>query len=102
MAGEMKPLSESDLARIRSGCSAATPGPWTAMVEGRDHVSGDSFIMRGEGGQRGPDLYLISEDRRVSTGDYDFIANARQDIPRLLDEIDRLRSLLKEQDTGTG
>lgn len=49
-------------------------GPWTSFIEGRDHVSGSSFI------RVGPEAEAK-----------DFIARARGDIPKLIAEIRRLR-----------
>ena len=62
------------------------------MIEGRDHTSGSSFIMTGPPGARGEDIELSG----ATPNDQDFIAYARQDIPRLVEEIQRLRSLLKD------
>jgi hypothetical protein len=64
-------------------CNAATIGPWESFVEGRDHESGDSFIRTG-----GNDIYLSG----ATVDDQDFIAMARQVMPRLIAEIARLRS----------
>ena len=91
------PLSAQRVAEIVSRHRAATPGPWRSMVEGRDHLAGESFIMTGPDENRGPDLYLTwdplpSEDDRRA--DQDFIAHARQDVPALTAEIGRLRDLL--------
>jgi len=80
-------LDEGEMAEIRSRCEQATPGPWTSYIEGRDMTSGSSFIMT-----EGEDLYLTG----ATTADQDFIAHARQDVPRLIAEIDRLRQLLAE------
>jgi hypothetical protein len=87
-------LSDRDLLAMRERCDAATPGPWRHMREGRDHTSGDSFIMTGSPGNRRGDLYVTSAAGPVSAADYEFIAIARRDIPALLDEIERLRRLL--------
>jgi hypothetical protein len=58
---------------------------WTkSYVEGRDHTSGDSFIMTGDA-----DIYLTG----ATVEDHDFIAGARQDVPLLIHEIRRLRAL---------
>ncbi len=38
-------ISDTELAEIEQRCAAATPGPWRAFVEGRDHESGSSFIQ---------------------------------------------------------
>lgn len=85
MTDRANPLTETELAEIQSRCQSATPGPWTAFVEGRDHLGGDS-IVRTQGG----DIYL----GRVDSRDADFIAHAREDVTKLLCEIDRLKSLL--------
>jgi hypothetical protein len=83
------PLSKAYLEEVRQRCEAATPGPWVSYVEGRDHLGGDSVIVRGtDGTDEG--LYLT----HATVADQDFIAHARQDIPTLLDEIERLRELL--------
>ena len=87
----MRQLTDRDLDEIRARYKAATPGPWKYMVEGRDHTSGDSFIMRGTKGDRHPDLYLSADGKPATDADCDFVASARQDVPRLLEEIDRLR-----------
>ncbi|NOT54786.1 MAG: hypothetical protein HOP18_09300 [Deltaproteobacteria bacterium] len=82
-------MTDEDIDAIHARCAAATPGPWRSYVEGRDHTSGDSFIMTGEGDSRGEDIELSG----ATPADQDFIAHARQDIPRLLAEVRRLRDL---------
>ncbi len=82
-------LSAEYLIEIRNRCNASTPGPWVSYIEGRDHTSGESVVVRGINGSE-EDLYLIGG----TIADQDFIAHARQDIPALLDEIGRLRALL--------
>ena len=83
-------ITDKEIEEIENRCKNATEGPWVSYVEGRDHTSGSNFIMRGNGANRKEDLELIG----ATVADQDFIANARQDIPRLLGEIARLRSLL--------
>lgn len=80
---------------MEARCLAATPGPWKSSVEGRDHFAGDTVILRwaGEGYD---DLYLHGG----TIADYDFVAAARQDVPRLIEEVRRLRALLSL--TGVG
>ncbi len=53
-----------------------------SYVEGRDHDSGSNFIMTSEN-----DIELSG----ATIADQDFIAHARQDIPKLLNEIRRLK-----------
>lgn len=89
MIDERYVLKEDEIQEIRSRCDAATPGPWTAYIEGRDHTSGSDFIMTGAFGD--PDCSEDMEITGATIADYDFIAHARQDIPRLLEEIERLK-----------
>lgn len=81
-------LSELEIAEIDSRCSKATPGPWAPFIEGRDHTSGSSFIMTGPKEAPGEDIELTG----ATPDDLDFIANARQDVPRLIAEVRRLRA----------
>lgn len=76
-------LPDEDLAAIEQRAAAATPGPWKSYIEGREPMSGSDFIMTG-----GEDIYLTG----ATVADQDFIAHARQDIPRLIAEIERLKT----------
>ncbi len=82
-------LSEEELQEIEKRVSQAQAGPWKAYIEGRDHESGSSFIMTGTESQRGEDIDLLG----ATTADFDFIANARQDIPKLIQAIRELNNL---------
>jgi hypothetical protein len=84
-------MTDAQLDAIRARCKAASRAPWKSFVEGRDHESGDNFVMVGEGQDREADMYISRETKPASVADQDFIAGARQDIPALLAEIDRLR-----------
>jgi hypothetical protein len=84
-----EPLSDEYLNEVRKRCEAATASPWVSYIEGRDHTSGESVIIRGIAGSP-DDLYLYGG----TDEDQDFVAHARQDIPLLLDEIACLRKLL--------
>ena len=90
MSRETDALTEEELKAMAARCEAASAAPWVSMVEGRDHTSGSSFIMTGSPGQRCEDIELSG----ATTADQDFIAHARQDVPRLVEEIHRLRRLL--------
>ncbi|HKD42764.1 MAG TPA: hypothetical protein VKB87_20920, partial [Myxococcaceae bacterium] len=79
-------MTEEELKAIKARCEAASPGPWKSYIEGRDHTSGSDFIMTGEGARRGNDIELTG----ATKADQDFIAHARQDVPKLLAEIERL------------
>jgi hypothetical protein len=92
------PVTELDLRELRRLDEAATPPPWRSMREGRDHWSGDNFIMIGEGDSLGDDLYLhrSTDDGPVpaSIEDQDLVAAARTLLGPLLDEVDRLRGIV--------
>ena len=81
-------ITEEELLQIEQRANQAQPEPWKAFIEGRDHESGSDFIMTGNEGQRGEDIEMIG----VTIADYDFIAHARQDIPRLIREIRELKN----------
>ncbi|KAA9034564.1 hypothetical protein FW778_22265 [Ginsengibacter hankyongi] len=81
-------MTEDELNEIEHRLNQATQGPWKAYIEDRDHESGSSFIMTGPENQRGEDIGLYG----ATIADYDFIANARQDIPRLLKAIRELKA----------
>lgn len=83
-------IRDEELEEIRLRVSHATAGPWRAMIEGRDHTSGDSFILVGEGDGR-KDMYVSFGETPAPAEDLDFIASARQDVPRLVEELLRLR-----------
>src|SRR5262249_31226728 len=98
--GSMRPphdvtaISDSELDEIMARCNAATPGPWRSFIEGRDHLGGADFIMTGEDDQRGPDIELLG----ATQADQMFIAHARQDIPRLVAEVRRLKRIPRESE----
>ena len=79
-------MTDKELKEIEDRCSKTTKGPWKSMIEGRDHTSGDSFIMTG-----GEDIYIHNP---LFDNNQDFIANAKQDIPKLISEIKRLKKEL--------
>ncbi len=86
MANTDDHMTERDLDEILRRCDGATGGPWTAFVEGRDHTAGSSFIRTAA-----DDIELSG----ATTTDYDFIASAKQDVPRLVAEVRRLRAQLE-------
>jgi hypothetical protein len=83
-------ISESELKQMEERSNRAQAGPWKAYIEGRDHKSGGDFIMTGIADQRGEDIEMTG----ATHSDYDFIASARQDIPRLIKEIRKLKEQL--------
>ncbi len=94
--GTPGPMDDAELVAIERRLAAASPGPWRSFVEGRDHWGGDDFIQISDDDAE-PDMYVRRHGpgpdlRPASTADQDFIAAARQDVPRLLAEVRRLRA----------
>jgi hypothetical protein len=82
-------MTDAELDEIAARAAAATSGPWRSFIEGRDHLSGSDFIMTGGDVDRGADIELTG----ATPADQDFIACARQDVPRLVAEVRRLRRI---------
>jgi hypothetical protein len=79
-------MNKEELNKIEERLNKAQKGVWKAYIEGKDHSSGSSFIMTGIGTERGNDIELFG----ATEADYDFIANAKQDIPKLITELRKL------------
>lgn len=121
---EERLLTDAELEAMERRCVEASPGPWTAEILGsleeakslgrfrwvqmepefgpwriptQSHVG---VVWRAPNAHRKPDdtplrigLPGVVE---VTAADALFIANARQDMPRLISEIKRLRALLAQ------
>jgi len=92
--------SNLDIGEIEERLSKSSKGYWTAMIEGEDHESGAAFIMTGiDPGEdiwsenRGKDIYINGG----TIDDIKFIANAKQDIKKLIEEIKRIKGLLDKK-----
>jgi hypothetical protein len=82
----------------------ADPPPWRSMVEGRDHLSGDSFIQVGRDDDRDEDIYVSRDSGPAGVGELDLIAAARNYLPALIAEVRRLRAErdVETEDGGSG
>lgn len=99
MNRESADISIQEINEIKQRCEEATSGPWRSFVEPRDMWGGANFIMTGENNEHGDGIYFSW----VTTEDQDFIAAARQDIPRLLNEIGTRGTLTVDNgDNGGG
>jgi hypothetical protein len=113
-----EPLTDADLAELEELCNAATPGPWFVRQLDDDFAMSlvaVSTIPDTGLGERWPRFdhheivaaTLIQHPRYVDVADehWDenahFIAAARQSIPRLIDEIKRLRHQANPTDSDT-
>ena len=77
-------MTKKELKEIEERCNKSTKGPWKSIIEGRDQTSGSSFIMTD-----GEDIYISNP---LFDNNQDFIASAKQDIPKLIAEIRKLKS----------
>ena len=64
-----------------------------ADLAGYVYCSSNNFIRIGTEQQRNKDIKLID----ATDAEHDFIAHARQDIPKLLNEIRRLKTVIKKK-----
>ena len=85
-------LDEETLQMLQVLSDRCDPPPWTASVEGRDHMSGDDFILTGTGDNRGEDIHVTRESEPASAAYLDLIAAARTYLPILINEVRTLRN----------
>jgi hypothetical protein len=77
-------LTDDELEEMERRCRTATAGPWVSYVAGRDTEAGCNYIETGTPG--------CVEIIGATIADQDFIASCREDVPRLINEVRRLRS----------
>lgn len=76
-------MTEQEIREIEEREKAATPGPWRAVWTGNT-VKSHRVYAEWTGN--------IACGISPKTGNADFIAHAREDVPRLLDEVKRLQA----------
>lgn len=86
-------LSDQELAELETLTEAAAPAPWVAFIEGPG-VAGNSMIRLDGLGDFPPDMYVTRDGETAPRADIEFIAAARNYMPRLLAEIRRCRRSL--------
>jgi hypothetical protein len=89
---EIPDLSDDELDRIERLAQAATAGPWLSYVVDRDYGAGWNRVELGVCNDLGS--FQSIELTGATLADQDFIASARQDVPRLVREVRALRALL--------
>jgi len=85
-------VSEEALSKLLLLSGGDGSSSWRSMVEGRDHLAGDSFIMVGTEGERGEDIYITRDSGAAAAATLDLIAAARTYLPALIEEVRRLRA----------
>jgi hypothetical protein len=79
-------VTDEELRAIKERCEKATPGPW----EWSDGTCDDEDGER-HGYRCGPMWVDVCDQLAVPVVDAEFIAHAREDVPALLAEVERLR-----------
>lgn len=100
-------LTDAELEAMEARDTAATPGPWIAYMETRFGTGGESMIQIQRDDDIEDEIYLnhlvgnvrITSPNAQLDNDIDFIAAARQDMPRLIAEVRRLRKALRQVQT---
>lgn len=91
-----EPLTEERIAEIRGREKAATQGPWRAkceILEADECGNATAEMTYVSTNDKGICiLYGRGHDDANTQEDAAFIAHAREDIPALLDEVERLRA----------
>lgn len=86
-------MNQEQLNAIKERVSKATSGPWLVAydTDDRDHVI-DIWFNREDNG------HAEIHDNSFGNAPYNarFIAHAREDVPALVAEVERLRTLIKE------
>ena len=73
-------ISPAELDEIEKVAAKASPGPWRAFIEETQPIGGCSVIWPGD--EEG-DIYVWLGDDIAPAADIEFIAHAREDVPRL-------------------
>lgn len=86
-------FTTNEIARLRKICKDAHPGPWTHVIDGIDSYVGAQnrrFDM---------EIVICTVMAAFSNNEEDgvFIAAAREALPLLLDEVERLQQKIKDQ-----
>lgn len=87
------PLTSKRLEEIKARADAATPGPWEfepQEVEEDDEPCTGAWVPKACPFTYGDGLYYMDD------ANAEFVANARQDVPDLLAEVERLKSQYDE------
>lgn len=80
-------MNAEQLNAIKERAAKATPGPWGWTYEGVDNV----VII-----QRGTNEIIARLDDETCDKDLYYIANAREDVPALVAEVERLQQQLEK------
>jgi hypothetical protein len=80
-----EPPSDEELDELARLAANASPAPWQAF--GGPGIGGPAFIRLGGEDDNQPDMYLTHDGDPAPLADLDFIAAARNVVPRLVAEL---------------
>lgn len=86
-----EPMSEERLDAIQARVDGATTGPWDDQPNWTDTAR---VVLNGDGEALWDAVGLMAD------ADSEFIAHAREDVPALLTEVERLRGQITEARDG--
>lgn len=89
-------LTDEEIQAMRARCEAATPGPWTTtrpepLRDGPAKGFSPGVLIAATSPSRENRVYATPPGGQYPSADQRFIAHARTDLPRALDEIGALR-----------
>lgn len=112
MTTETPATEPLDLEAIRARTDVATKGPWRVVEEHGYDISDEAWsriTIQSEADDRREVAELIEHLGMLGSDGVDrddenaeFIAHAREDVPRLLDEVEQLRALVATCSCATG
>lgn len=88
-------MTSLDVEAIRARCEAATPGPWFAATSNR-RKDGIGVVGRLADRGTGKAIAVFAGEPRSRNADAEFTAAAREDVPALLAEVERLQALVEQ------
>jgi hypothetical protein len=86
-------MSDLDLEPIHQRAEAATPGPWTAITD-NGRKTGVGIVGQATKRGTGEAIAVFAGTGGNRHADATFTAQAREDVPALMAEVERLRSQL--------
>lgn len=87
-----EPMTEERLLAIKARAEAATPGPFKVFYRALDFHSGFYESLWAEGQK---EVICAVSHGKNDRADAEFLAHAREDVPALLAEVERLRAEVK-------
>lgn len=82
-------MTEQELSEVEARANAATPGPWGFVPPRTEELAIKGEVHCDEG-----PIFVAAHYDIAKSADFEFAAHAREDIPKLIAEVRRLRGLI--------